>query len=186
MICPYCGNPRQPEWNFCPKCSKRLPVSEQTAPIPIVKISDSRYAQETLSNNEQVIYETKLHWIMFWWLIPLYPIAYIIGGGYGQALAGAALILTVGYGIKYAACEFTITTKRLIVKVGWISRRTVEMNINKVESVSVDQSILGRMFSYGTITITGTGSTHETFSGIAHPIEMRKAVIDIQSMVSAR
>ncbi len=154
--------------------------------MPIVKISDSQYAQETLSGNEQVIYNTKLHWIMFWWLIPLYIIGYVIGDGYGQVVAGAAFLFTVGYGIRYTSSEFTITNKRLIVKVGWISRRTVEMNINKVESVSVDQSILGRIFSYGTITITGTGSTHETFSGIAHPIQMRKAVIDIQSMVSVR
>jgi len=184
--CPYCSTPRQPEWVYCPKCSKRLPVSEQTAPMPAVKIPVSQYAQDTRAGNEQIVYETKLHWIMFWWLIPLYLTAYFIGGGYGQALAGVAFIFTIGYGIKYATSEFTITSMRLIVKVGWISRRTMEMNINKVESVAVDQSILGRIFSYGTITITGTGSTHESFSGIAHPIRMRKAVIDTQSMMSAR
>lgn len=70
--------------------------------------------------------------------------------------------------------EFAITNKRIIIKVGLISRRTLEMNLNKIESVNVDQGILGRILGYGTIVVIGTGGTREPFASISNPIEFRK------------
>jgi uncharacterized membrane protein YdbT with pleckstrin-like domain len=75
--------------------------------------------------------------------------------------------------------EFAITNHRIIVKIGLISRRTLEMNLNKVETVNVDQSILGRMLGYGTIRIVGTGGTNEVFENISHPIEFRKKFLEL-------
>ena len=69
-----------------------------------------------------------------------------------------------------------VTNKRVIIKVGLISRRTAELNLNKVENIGVNQSILGRILNYGTITVVGTGGTHEQFRWVASPIEFRRAV----------
>ena len=113
------------------------------------------YVNSHLGANEQVVHETKLHWIIFLnpfniftlWLSPI---------------------------IKMLTSEFAITNKRIIIKVGLISRRTVEMNLNKIESVNVDQGILGRILGYGTIVVIGTGGTREPFATISNPIGFRK------------
>jgi uncharacterized membrane protein YdbT with pleckstrin-like domain len=70
--------------------------------------------------------------------------------------------------------EYAITNKRVIIKIGLISRKTLEMNLSKIESVNVDQSIFGRLLGYGAITIIGTGGTRETFSALANPIQFRR------------
>ena len=69
-----------------------------------------------------------------------------------------------------------MTNRRVIYKKGLIRRRTNEMNMDKVESVQVEQSILGRMFDYGTVTILGTGEGFETLCTIASPIELRNSI----------
>jgi uncharacterized membrane protein YdbT with pleckstrin-like domain len=70
-----------------------------------------------------------------------------------------------------------ITNRRVVAKVGFIWRRTIEMERQKVESVSVDQSILGRMLDYGTIIVRGTGSTLEPMTNIDSPIEFRNKLL---------
>lgn len=74
-----------------------------------------------------------------------------------------------------------VTNKRIIVKIGIFSRRTLEMNLNKIESVNVDQNIFGRMFGYGTITIIGTGGTREAFPNIGDAVEFRKRFQEVSS-----
>jgi uncharacterized membrane protein YdbT with pleckstrin-like domain len=81
--------------------------------------------------------------------------------------------------IQKATSEFAITTKRVIIKVGLIARRTLEMNLSKIETVNVDQSVIGRILDYGSIIVIGTGGTHEVFHDIASPMEFRKAFHEI-------
>ena len=76
--------------------------------------------------------------------------------------------------IKYATTELAITNKRVIAKSGLIQRKTMEMFLNKIESVQVEQGILGRMFDYGTVTLAGTGVNAAAFADIAKPLEFRK------------
>ena len=73
--------------------------------------------------------------------------------------------------------EIAVTDKRIIHKVGLIQRKTIEMNMSRVESVSVDQSIHGRLLGYGDISVRGTGSGLSPFILIAHPLEFRNAVV---------
>jgi hypothetical protein len=75
-----------------------------------------------------------------------------------------------------------VTDKRVIIKVGWIQRRTLETMLGKVEGIGVDQTVIGRMLNFGTITVTGTGGTQERFTNIAAPLEFRRQV---QAQVSA-
>lgn len=76
--------------------------------------------------------------------------------------------------IKMKTDEFTITNKMLIIKTGLLSRKTLEMNLSKIESVNVDQGIIGRIFGYGTIRVSRTGGTKETFPTIHNQMEFRK------------
>lgn len=77
--------------------------------------------------------------------------------------------------------EYAITNKRVIIKKGLISRMTLEMNLTKIESIGVDQSILGRILSYGDITVIGTGGTREVFYDIASPVKFRKTFQELES-----
>ena len=119
-----------------------------------------RYVNNNLVKGENVEYETTYHWIIFCNLRAIFT------------LFLAPLI------DKYAD-EFAITNKRVIIKKGLIRRDTFEMNISKIESVNVDQSILGRILGYGTVRIVGTGGSLSSFCKIRHPLEFRKKFQEI-------
>ena len=84
------------------------------------------------------------------------------------------LFILIAAWIRYATTEFAVTDRRIIAKSGLISRRTVEMFLDKVESLNVDQTVPGRMLDYGTVTIRGTGATSEPFGMISAPLVLRK------------
>lgn len=99
---------------------------------------------------------------------------------------GAVLLVVFGLGlvfwgiayIKYKTTELAITNKRVIAKFGFIRRKTIEINISKVESIQVEQGILGRLFNYGTLVISGGGNPQAPIPGISDPIEFRKAFVE--------
>ena len=115
------------------------------------------YVRSHLISGEQVAYETTMHWVAFFSLRGLFT-------------------LVLWPLIDRLTTEFAVTNKRVIVKTGWVQRETLELNLSRVESLSVDQRVMGRLLGYGTITIIGTGGTKEPFHGIAHPLEFRNAV----------
>ena len=87
-----------------------------------------------------------------------------------------ALLLAVGPAIQRATTELAVTNRRIIHKTGLIRRHTVEMTRGQVESVDVDQSILGRFMNFGDIVVHGTGTTPEPFRFIADPLKFRSAI----------
>lgn len=113
------------------------------------------YVKQNLVAGEQLVYEARPHWIIFVSLKALFT-------------------LWIAPLIQWTTSEFAITNKRIIMKVGFVSRGTLEMNLAKVESVSVNQGLLGRILGYGTIVVRGTGGTNESFSNIADPLAFRK------------
>jgi uncharacterized membrane protein YdbT with pleckstrin-like domain len=92
----------------------------------------------------------------------------------GGAAGALTVLVAFATWVKLSTSEFAVTNKRVIVKVGAINRRTVELMLSKVEGVSVDQTLAGRMGNYGTVRITGTGGTREAFDEIADPLEFRR------------
>jgi len=72
--------------------------------------------------------------------------------------------------------EIAVTDRRVILKRGFIRRATMEMNLAKVESVDVDQTLSGRLFNYGNVTIRGTGSSFEILRTIDAPLKLRSTV----------
>ncbi|MEY4562843.1 MAG: hypothetical protein RLZZ618_2120 [Pseudomonadota bacterium] len=95
-------------------------------------------------------------------------------------LFGVGLILLISAYVKYKTTELAITNRRVIAKFGFIRRRTVEININKVESIQVDQGIMGRVFDFGTLVIAGAGEPQAPIPGISAPMAFRRAFIEAQ------
>src|SRR2546426_6510755 len=142
------------------------------------------YIDENLISGEEVTYRAQLHRIVF-----LKPIFIVVVGaglaglglyvGYGWVGAGLLLISTIPLAIAAIArssAEFAVTNKRVILKMGFIQKKTAEMFLNKIESVGVDQSIPGRMFNYGSIVIRGTGGSLEPFEKVSAPLEFRRQI----------
>ena len=142
------------------------------------------YVQNDLNPGERIVYEASLHWMIYLGPILLLGVGMVMsvpGLGFGAmsgglAMLGVALLwLLISY-IRQRTSEFAVTDKRVIIKLGWLSRRTIEINMSRVESVQVDQDIFGRFLNYGTITVIGTGGTKEPFTLIDDPLAFRRAV----------
>ena len=78
--------------------------------------------------------------------------------------------------IDSATSEFGVTNKRVIIKVGFLRRKTLELLLRHVEAISVDQSVMGRLLNYGAVTLTGTGGVKEVFHNISKPLEFRRKI----------
>ena len=117
------------------------------------------YVDSNLAAGEQVTYRAVLHWAAF-------------------LTVRALLTLFIAPLVDRATSEFAVTNRRVIIKVGLVSRRTVELRLEKIESIGVDQGIVGRILGFGTIVVKGTGGTNERFENIARPLDFRKAVND--------
>jgi uncharacterized membrane protein YdbT with pleckstrin-like domain len=98
-----------------------------------------------------------------------------------MAIIGAILVvvavITFSYGVaKRNATEMAVTDRRVLIKTGMMSRRTLDLMLSRVESIGVEESAAGRMLGYGSVIVRGTGGTPEPFLMIAHPQEFRRAV----------
>ena len=143
-----------------------------------------RYIDNILQPGETVAFTTTLHWIVYLPAIGLWFLAFIaisVGGAMGPVAILAAIVCAlVGSGLAFSAwfrrwtTEMDVTDRRIVFKRGFIRRHTVEMNMDKVESVDVDQSIWEGY--YGDITIRGTGIGIEPLRNINSPLEFRNQV----------
>jgi hypothetical protein len=156
-----------------------------------------RYIEASLIPGETVVYQTRLHWIVM--LRHLLLGALLLAGagallsyllsqprsGYPSehlAKGGAVALLVCGIAAIVAgvarrrATEMAVTTRRVVIKQGLVSRKTVELLLNKIETIEVSEPMFGRMLGYGSITMVGTGGTSEPFHKIAHPLQFRSEV----------
>lgn len=137
------------------------------------------YIESTLLPDEKIVYQAKLHWMILW-----KPCALIFLGAISLFILPIAGVIVVAIGvialippvIDYATSEFGVTDKRVIIKIGLIRRRTLELLLRHVEAILVEQSVMGRIFNYGSVTLTGTGGVRETFDNISDPLEFRRRV----------
>lgn len=123
------------------------------------------YVNRNLAANEEVIYEAKVSWVSQAFLFFL-GLAFI-------SLYGIGLIFWAMAAINVLTTELAITNRRVIAKFGLISRKTIELKIDRVESVQVDQSILGRMLNYGSIIVAGAGGPQAPIPNISAPLQFR-------------
>jgi len=148
-----------------------------------------RYVRRVLQPGETIVYATRLHWLIYIHTILLSIACIILAGaavstsdnqGISLALGISAVIfalLALSAGlrafIRRVTTELAVTDHRVIYKSGLLSRHTIEMNRDKVESVDVDQSFLGRIFGYGTVIVRGTGGSLEPMRNIDDPLTFR-------------
>jgi uncharacterized membrane protein YdbT with pleckstrin-like domain len=134
------------------------------------------YVQDNLMQDEEIIYIAKIHWVIY-----LYGILLIVGGISLSLYASSIFMIMSFFGLlsliqaiifKFST-ELVITSKRIIAKFGLIKRETIELNHDKMESLSVNQSIIQRIFNAGTIIVNGTGGINAPIPNIDNPIKFR-------------
>ncbi len=156
------------------------------------------YIESNLIPQEAIVYQTRLHWIVMLRHVLLGALLFAMGGallsfyllnqqrfadtsrhlmqgGVAALFAGGVVAILAG-AVRRSATEMAVTTRRVVVKQGLLSRRTIELLLNKVEAIEVSEPTIGRMLGYGSITVIGTGGTSEPFHKIAHPLKFRSAV----------
>jgi uncharacterized membrane protein YdbT with pleckstrin-like domain len=146
------------------------------------------YVQHVLQPGEQVRHISSIHWKVYW---PGVAVALLAAVAYwlsdtrllpglwrytAYALAIVAVVLLIQQWFQWWITEIAVTNRRVIYKRGLIQRETNEMNMDKVESVQIDQSIFGRMLDYGNVTILGTGEGFKTLRTIANPVDLRNSI----------
>lgn len=127
------------------------------------------YIERVLGPDETVKYNADLHWIVYAWPVVLT----ILSLGFLIPLTAFWLLWAW---IERKTTDLVTTDKRVIAKSGWISRSVVEQRLAKVDAIKVHQSMIGRMFDYGTIYISGSGSSGAPIRNIARPLEFKQAV----------
>jgi len=150
-----------------------------------------RYIDEILQPNERVLYSTNAHWIYYLPAIAAWIVAVALFVVSGMVPDGAlmlvclslaaiaaifALYKTVTAWFHRWTTETDVTNLRVVHKTGFIKRQTFEMSLDKVESVDVNQSILGRILNYGNVSIFGVGEGGKTIDTIASPLEFRNHI----------
>jgi uncharacterized membrane protein YdbT with pleckstrin-like domain len=161
------------------------------------------YITKNLVPGETLLFETRHHWVvllgpLLFTLLLAVPGAALLAdaaaeknghgvralnsiGPEGQAAVGAVLLvialIVFAYGLaKRNATEMAVTNRRVLIKTGMASRRTLDMVLGKVESIGVEETFLGRVLGYGSVVVRGTGGTPESFVMIAHPQQFRQSV----------
>jgi uncharacterized membrane protein YdbT with pleckstrin-like domain len=150
-----------------------------------------RYIDEILQPGEKVLYSTNAHWVFYLpaiaaWIVAVILFflsrATIIEGVILLCLSASAVVAivalywTVKAWFHRLTTETDVTDRRVVHKTGFIKRRTFEIALDKIESVDVNQSIMGRILNYGDVTILGVGEGKETISTIAAPLSFRNAI----------
>ncbi len=151
------------------------------------------YVDAILEPGEKVVFETRLSWTLYGPAIVGAMVAFALPvaaasapaltSGFAFAVyilaalaAVAALVSFLRAWFRRWTTEIAVTDRRVVLKRGFVRRHTVEMNMQKVESVDVDQTQLGRLFDYGAVTIRGTGSTFESLRMIDSPLKLRTTI----------
>ncbi|HEX3115344.1 MAG TPA: PH domain-containing protein [Bradyrhizobium sp.] len=150
-----------------------------------------RYIDDILQPGEKVLYSTNAHWIFYLPAIAAWMLAVVLLVLSRATVTEAIILLclaasaVVAIGALYLTAkawfhrwttETDVTNMRVVHKTGFIKRRTFEISLDKVESVDVNQSILGRILNYGSVTVRGVGEGAETIDMIASPLEFRNNI----------
>jgi uncharacterized membrane protein YdbT with pleckstrin-like domain len=143
------------------------------------------YVERHLLAGEAVSFRTRLHWKLYFLpvllvVVLLAPLTVLALSASQQLLAilpvaAAIVVVAVPY-LKRRSSEFAVTNKRVIIKLGVLRTRSIELLLPKIEGITVSQSLAGRLFGYGEIVVIGTGGTQEPFAGIQAPLDFRQAV----------
>lgn len=179
--CPDCARDVSPLAVSCPHCGR--PMNKQEVCSSKKGFGPTGYVKKSLVPGETMLYAASIHPLIFlpsailficpvvgvtvFKSYPLICVVLILLGLSSPFFAIKSLIV-------FITTECVLTDRRVLAKTGLISRESVELLLSKVEGLQVQQSILGRLFNFGTVVISGTGGSTNPFSGISRPLKFRK------------
>ncbi len=141
------------------------------------------YLKDSLINDEQLIYRTRLHWVIF--LLPtifslvvfMFFIIDDISNNEISLLSAVIVIILWLYSfIYFKTSEFGVTNKRVLFKTGFIGRNSLEVFLTQVEAIEINQGIFGRLLNYGAVIVKGSGGSANSFFQINNPLEFKKKI----------
>src|SRR5215217_8971120 len=150
-----------------------------------------RYIDDILQPDEKVLYSTNAHWIFYLPAIAAWIVAVVLLVLSRATVTESIVLLCLSASVVVAIAalywtakgwfhrwttETDVTNLRVVHKTGFVKRRTFEMSLDKVESVDVNQSLVGRVMNYGDLTIQGVGEGTQTISTVASPLAFRNAI----------
>lgn len=149
-----------------------------------------RYIDEVLQPDEKILFSTTIHWVVYLpgilaWIAAIVFFAMVRGPADGinllwLSLSAVCALIGLFWNLRAWFQRFTnetdVTNLRVVHKEGFIQRHTFEMNLDKVESVDVKQSITGRLMGYGDVMIRGIGEGDKDIKMIASPIQFRNYI----------
>jgi uncharacterized membrane protein YdbT with pleckstrin-like domain len=127
----------------------------------------AQYVDQSLGENERVVVRGR------------YPMVFWLGAWLALIVLGIIIVgvwIFLQATITMLTTEFAVTNKRVILKRGFINRDTRELAVGSIESVQLHQSVLGRIFNYGSLSVTGTGDAIIVFPQMADPVAFRRAI----------
>ncbi len=151
------------------------------------------YIEKNLNPNEIIVHRSKLHWFIFMKPIFVWAVAILLlllsrseglEQDQGELFMGFGVMMVIFIAIPYSisivitflTSEFAVTNKRVIAKIGFIRRASLETLLQKIEGIEVDQGILGRIFDFGSISVRGVGGGNKPIKTIAEPMALRRAI----------
>lgn len=127
------------------------------------------YVDEVLAQGEAIACRAEYHWTTYLW-----PVFWtVVTLGFGIVVTGPWMLFIW---LNQKSTDLVATDRRLIHKTGLIRREVVEHRLTKIETINVEQSVLGRMLDFGTVSVTGTGVSTITFPRIADPLGFKRCI----------
>ena len=127
------------------------------------------YIDDSLIEGEKILHRARVSWWSQFGLLVLGVILLVVVVG---------LFFLIAAWVKVRSTEIAITNRRVIAKFGFIKRDTVEINLEKVEALRVEQGFLGRFLNYGTVFISGAGTSVAPIKDIADPLVFRRKFME--------
>jgi uncharacterized membrane protein YdbT with pleckstrin-like domain len=132
-----------------------------------------------------IVYQARLHWILFFWPLLLCLVAlYLIAGTeqfrqVGYFVGVFALVWLTMIATNYHFSIFVIKKKQVILTTGLFVRKTLDIPLTKIESIDIRQTLPGSIFQYGTLLITGTGGTRQFINYLSKPLTCRRYIEEL-------
>ncbi|MDR2215182.1 MAG: PH domain-containing protein [Nevskiaceae bacterium] len=132
------------------------------------------HVDSALPAGEYVTYRAT---VSVWSLVPYLFLGFLL------VFHGLGVLFFAIAAIKYFSTELAITNRRVIAKFGLISRKTTEINLKKIQNIQIEQSVLGRMFNFGAIVVSGAENPRAKIPGISFPLQFRDELVETQASV---
>lgn len=164
------------------------------------------YVEKTLAGGEEVVHRANFNWTysffpVMWFLLGAATVAFfgylqfvrgvpfdeLRVGWWATAVAGfSSSMILINHLIILMTTEIVVTTYRFVYKTGLISRNTQEVSLNKIEEITLHQSIWGRLLGFGKLVLRGTGVGVITLPDLDNPINLRKIIENAKSSLRTR